>query len=171
VRRPPSAAARIREGLLRRGPFWGAVRGHQPPEHAATAGARLRNVILRGLRGDSLWGAIQGAAPGPDRARELLWRRGLSLGGRLTDRTYCAQARAQEYLFAIDEVVKAVAYALVAAGLKLVAAAGTEFVLEAPEEQATETVAAQVAERARRAQAPYLGALPSPCLCRWQDEW
>lgn len=157
-------------------PFGQALRKLAPGEHVETVNAYVRNELIRGHRPSPLWDMLTevGIPDDPqleqERGPQLLRQRGLSLGGRMTDATFCAQVRQQEYLFAVDDVIKRVAYAL-SAGYRLVAVAGPELVLEVRGRGSDPDVARHVALLARRAQRPLLGRLAAPCTCRWHDDW
>ena len=153
-----------------------ALQAVAPEGHLETADAYVRNELLRGARPSSVWHAVidSGLAgePRPDVGRRLVGRRGISVDGRLTDDTFCAQVRHQEYLYSIDGVIKSVAYALVLNEFELVAVAGPEIVLSISNSHGdTDTILATVREVIRRAQTPLLGALAAPCECEWRDDW
>jgi hypothetical protein len=152
--------------------FGSALRKLSPGEHFETVNAYLRNELLQGRHHSPLWDMIEGAGFAVGEVvlgRLLLHQRGISLGGRLTDGTFCAQVRQREYLLAIDEVVKEVVYALVSRGYELAAVAGPELVLEISGTDSD--LPRQVAALIRLAQQPLLGRLAAPAKCLWRDEW
>jgi hypothetical protein len=137
-------------------------------DHIETTQAYVRNQLLSGDRQRKVWRFLEQKGVPADRIEGLLLRRALSLGGRVTDESYCAQVRRQEIEYAMDEVVKAVIYELASAKYPVIAVAGPDFVLEVPRHDHD---AAQVATIARRAQQPYLGDLSAPLACVCCDEW
>jgi hypothetical protein len=156
-----------------------------PGQHAETVDARVRSALLEWEKPSPVKDTIQkwveqadarlreqGIEPKSDLVRRLLLRRGLTLGGRLTDRTFCAQARHDEYKLTVDELLKSIAFALACNGFKIVAVANTELVLEVADEDAIqEGFSGMVARVIRQAQKPFLGRFAAPCRCRVQDEW
>ena len=155
-----------------------AIKALAPEGHAETLDARTRNAILKPREHGQISKVINdlsrenGIEPGQDAVSSLLLRHGLTLAGRLTDRSFSAQVRQQEYRLSVDDVIKAVAYELVADGLTLVAVSGSELVLEVPDQLARlDTTAAEVHFVVRLAQQPYLGALAARCECEPWEEW
>jgi hypothetical protein len=144
-------------------------------EHVDTVGAHVRRELLKGFHPGPVWDMVAAAGlpadAQPDLGQRLLRRRGLSLGGRLTDDAYCAQVRQQEYLLTIDETIKAAAHAVVSRGYRLAAVAGPELVLEIPGPGGDPRIPRRVSKLVRQAQRPLLGSLAAPCQCAWRDDW
>jgi hypothetical protein len=141
-------------------------------EHVETVYARIRNEIWQGRHASCVWDWIDRHLPNAtdsDVESLLLRQRGLSLAGRMTDDTYCAQVRQQEYLFCIDEVMKSVAFSLVSGGYRIVAMANLEIVLHTPDLMPEEL--RHVEQLIRVGQARLLGVFASECSFEVRHDW
>lgn len=146
-----------------------------PEEHPDTAYAGLRNDLFDRREGRPLWKLLSSAGyvdGGPEEiAQRILFRTTRSLGGRVTPRAYPLETRRWEYLFAVDEVLKAVVYALVAAGYRLVALAEEGFVLEVAESAVPEDQMERIGRLADQAARKFLGHLSPPCSVQVVPAW
>ena len=91
--------------------------------------------------------------------------------GRVIGPAFHSEMRRQQVLLASDEVMKAIAYTLVAKGFALAAVGDNQFVLEIPKSDATEEFLEQVARLAIEAERKILGRFVAPCRCSVQLSW
>jgi hypothetical protein len=89
-----------------------------------------------------------------------------TLAGRSVPPTSATGARRAQYLLAVDEVLKVVAYAVAAEGLQLVAVADDALLIEAPAVEATDAFLRGLEGSLRQAQVRLLGELAAPCECK-----
>jgi len=145
-------------------------------DHPDTMQDALRNDLLeRGPRNRqprAVWGLLQHAGPLPaDVADRILRHSAFTLAGRVTPWAYPAEVRRFECLYAADEVMKAVAYALVAADYRLVALAEDTFVLEMPMATVTEETQCQIQELVAGETVPLVGPVAPSCRLEQASEW
>jgi hypothetical protein len=112
--------------------------------HPGTFAARVRNRVSgsAGIWGLELGDAGPGEGSPADGGPDLYMMRGRTLGGRFTARGGQPTVIQQEVVLSADEVMLEVAHSLVAAGHRLIAIAGEEFLVQ---------VSGSDAERAREA--------------------
>ena len=144
-------------------------------EHLETTAAARRNDLLE-KRERPVWRFIRKAQQN-NRQPRLPTRRDRKAGaqapvrtpaGRVIGPAFMRQTRRQQVLLLADEVMRAIAYDLVASGLTLAAVVDNQFVLEIPESQATEGFLEEVGQLARRrtqGPGPLCGTLPVRCYC------
>jgi hypothetical protein len=106
-------------------------------------------------------------------ATRLSWWMALTPAGRVIGPDAFVPVRREQYLAAADEVMKAVAYALIASGYALVAVTDDEFVLEVPEVDFASPAPClrRVEDVVSQAQRPLLGRLAAPSRWRPADAW
>jgi hypothetical protein len=151
------------------------------PDNALSPDEFARNELLNERKANRLWQFVRNSHekargrdfPSDDEIKErVLKYRLATLAGRLIPPLPAASARRRQWMMTMDEVIKAVVYALVGDGFCLIAAAGEDFVLEVPEWQATDEIQNQIEDRAYIAQQNGLGrALAAPCACAFQLQW
>ena len=94
----------------------------------------------------------------PETTHRLLGWMAVTPAGRLIPPDFFIAVRRAQYLATVDEVRKAVAYALVAAGYPLVAVTDEEFVLEVPESEVSPEYERRLSEVMNAAQRKLFGA-------------
>jgi len=99
-------------------------------------------------------------------ATRLLWWTAVTPAGRVVGPDFFAATRRELYLATLDEVMKAVAYAVVSEGYPLVAVDQEHLVLEVPLGQASPDYEQRLSEVIQHAQEGLLGPLAAPC--RWE---
>jgi len=94
-----------------------------------------------------------------------------SPGGRLTSRWFPADVRKQARESLINDVLKSVAFAVVANGYHLVAVAGHKLIVEVADSEARLEVEETVAQVCKRSATELLGAAAPPCRFSWPSLW
>jgi hypothetical protein len=141
------------------------------PTHVGTTNAYIRNQLLSQDPQSPVIKMLDNANVSRDVIKRLLQQRGLSLAGRITDESYCAQVRCQEVQYACDEVVKQIAFALVSTDCQLVAVACPEIVLEVSDRGIHTSHVQEIKEIIHRAQERLLADLAAPCSCGIRSDW
>jgi len=149
-------------------------------EHVETTDAALRNDLLQKRQGSPAWQFVrrarqEGSAvnlPTDDEiVHRVLQRSFKTTSGRIVGPAFYLEARRQQGRLLADEVMKAVAYGLVAEALSLVAVADSQFLIEAPEEEATPELLERVAHLAASVGGRLLGKFRPPCRCTQTFAW
>ena len=145
-----------------------------------TTNAALRNDLLHEEKRSRVWQFIRRARqassatdfPTDDEIVDRVPKRyGRTVAGRVVGPAYCADVRCQEVLLLADEVMKSIAYALVAAGYPLAAIHEHQFLLEIPEVDATPDMLQQLARLAMDAEQKLLGRFAARCQCDPTHRW
>jgi hypothetical protein len=134
--------------------------------HPETTLAAIRNELLDqrpGLVRSLLASAATGPADVAVTSQRILRQPDRSLGGRVIPPCSPLEVRRLQYLYALDEVRKAVAYALVAAGHELVAIEREQFLLHVPLAEANDQWMMGISKLAKEAARPLLRYLTPTC--------
>jgi hypothetical protein len=159
---------------------WKSVDQFAEREHVETTDAALRNDLLRKRAGSPLWQFIRRAQTEGSAAKclvddeivgKILGNWAWTPAGRLIGPAFWTDVRRRQIVFIADEVMKSVAYALVAHGFPLVAVTDSEFVLEMAENQATEALLEHVAGMVVDAELELLERFAASCRCARMDRW
>ena len=149
-------------------------------EHSETTAAALRNDLLQRREGSPVWKFIRrvreeqtGAGlPNDDEIVErVLKYPDCTEAGRIISPAFSAGVRHQQLLLLADEVMKAVAFALVADGFPLAAVSDNGFVLEVGEADVGQDLLERVTRLAVDAGRRILGRFASPCRCEQMARW
>lgn len=139
--------------------------------------AALRNDLVerspRSAAPRVLWTIIQSSTHGESWAQvteRMMRYAAKTLAGRPTPVGHTAEVRRYQYLYAVDEVIKAMAYNVVAAGYRLMAVDDTSLVVEIEARAARENEAV-VVELAEEAARPLLGPMTPPCKMSTAYSW
>ena len=145
-----------------------------------TADAALRNLLQDKQRDNLVWELVAQARHDGRLADDLsddaiiervMQYRALTACGRILGPAVHAELRRQEVQMTADEVMKSIAYELVANGLRLVALVGNEFVLEVPAAECDAEFMSHVAELTRDAGRRVLGTFARACVCTRSNQW
>lgn len=133
-----------------------------------TRGNKVRRELAEICRDDAVRDVLQEHDPG-SAYDKLLTVRSVTPTGRVTRPVYCTEERSAMYLELADDVRRRVLYELVAAGFKLVAVTGDEFVLETEDPRSLAADVARLAESA--AESLLSDAAWGCCECRTCLRW
>lgn len=132
-----------------------------PREHFRQRPGPVRSVLAS---------AATGPADVAVTSQRILRQPDRSLGGRVIPPCSPLEVRRLQNLYALDEVRKAVAYALVAAGHELVAIEREQFLLHVPLAEANDQWMMEISQLAREAARPLLRYLAPTCEVRLLKE-
>ena len=149
-------------------------------KHVGTTDAALRNDLLQKREGSPLWqfirrarheGTIAGFPTDDEIIEKVLHRCGWTAAGRVIKSAHHLELRRQQVRLFADEVMKSIAYSLVAHGHNLTAVDGNQFVLEVPEADANKETLKAIASLTANGGRRILGRFAPGCHCRPAACW